>query len=103
MVNVPVVTAAGLKRDVGHEDTVHVEHLQIAVAHEVLREGGIEVSLAEQGVCRVSVLVGVGLAHQGEHGPGIGPAHVERDVGDDLHHLGKGDAVVLGVADVILE
>lgn len=102
MVDVPVVAAARLEGDVGDLHLLLRKGSQVAVAGEVLRIGRIgfadgENHRALERRTRIIArrILGPDILGQPECRPGLGPAGIKSDMGDDFGDFAAGDAVVL--------
>lgn len=109
-VDVPIIAAAGLEGDIGKWNLRIADGSKVAVADEILGISGVGIANGEDHLLLELFLGrrggGLVLPHLGgkaESSPGLGPAGVECYVGDGFGDFGAGDAVVLGVLQMVNE
>ena len=97
----PAVVASAVEGHIARaRDRQATKHLQPGMAGEIRPVRRLTQCEGTMHGRRFGGIVAVDLAHDAERAPRLGPACVERELGDDLHHLVAGHAVLLGQRDM---
>ena len=104
VMDVPMVAATGLEGNIADGQGIAGlgEHLEIGISGEIFRISAIEIPLAKESAV-LGVALGVHFFRHGEGCPGVRPAGVEGDVGQDFRHLRAGDAILLGLIQMVFQ